>query len=336
MDRKKRIGIIGCGHWGPNQIHSFYLHPEVNVVRICDINPDYLNINKAIYKDVETTQKSEDITQASDIDVVVVCTPTSTHYSITKEALLNGKDVLCEKPLTIHVKEAEELINIANKNKLILMLAHVFVFNQGIIKLKELIKTNECGDIYYMYSQRTNLGPIRNDVNVIYDLASHDIYIFNFLLDSLPIKAFSVAKSILRPNIEDIAFISLEYPKNILVQIHVSWLDPKKIREITVVGNKKMITWNDIAAGSIEIFSKHVERKQVSGEYEEFQLVAKGGEVVIPHIQNMQPLKLQTDHFINCIKKREEPISNAQSGLEVVKILKRIMDNTTSDKLIKI
>lgn len=321
---KKRIGIIGCGHWGPNQIRSFYLHPDVNLVRICDTESARLKSLKAIYDDLDTTKSYEEITRANDIDAVVVCTPTKTHYEITKDALLNGKDVLCEKPLTTKINESEELIQIANQKNLILMVGHVFLFNPGIIKLKELIKFKDCGETYYLHSQRTNLGPIRSDVNVVYDLASHDIYIFNFLLDATPKVISAIGKCILRPNIEDIAFISLEYPENKFVHIHVSWLDPKKVRQITVVGNKKMITWDDLMARPLEIYSKHVEREVFPQDYGEFHLVAKEGEVLIPHMKNAEPLKVQTEHFVECIKERKRPLPDAESGLAVVKTLDEI------------
>jgi predicted dehydrogenase len=327
---KKRIGIIGCGQWGPNQIHTFFLHPEANVVRICDLDIERLNINKAVYRNIDTTQKSEEITGAKDIDAVVICTPTVTHYEIAKDALLNGKDVLCEKPISTSIQETKELIKIADEKKLILMVGHVFLYNPGILKLKELLKSKECGDTFYVHSQRTNLGPIRNDVNVIYDLASHDIYIFNYLLDGKPKVISALGKCILRSNIEDIAFISLEYPNNILVHLHVSWLDPKKIREITVVGSKKMITWNDMLARPIEVYSKHVEKDPYHYEFGEFHLVAKEGEVLIPYVKNASPLKLQTDHFIDCINKRKSPLSDGANGLEVVEILNEIQNKLTT------
>lgn len=332
---KKRIGIIGCGHWGPNQIHTFFLHPDAQVVRVCDIDKERLKINNSIYKDIETTQNSTDITKAKDIDAVVICTPTITHYSIAKEALLNGKDVLSEKPLATKVQEAEELIKIADEKNLILMVGHLFLFNPGIQKLKELIQTKECGDIYYMHSQRTNLGPIRNDVNVVYDLACHDIYIFNYLLDSKPKVISAIGKRILRTNIEDIAFITLEYPGNILVHIHVSWLDPKKIRELTVVGTKKMLTWNDMMARPIEIFSKRVERDPYHYDYGEFHLIAKEGEVLIPHVINTPPLKSQTDHFIECIKKRVKPTCDGKNALDTIEVLNDINNKIKSSELVK-
>lgn len=330
---KKRIGVIGCGQWGKNHIRNFHFNSSTQVVRICDAEEARLQYIKSIYKDIEITKNKTEIIAAKDIDAIIVCTPTHTHFEITKEALLNGKDVLCEKPITRTAKECEELIKIAKKNKLVLMVGHVFLFNPGIIKLKELIQKKECGDIHYLYSKRTNLGPIRNDVNVVHDLASHDIYIFNYLLDSTPKVLSATGKCLLRPNIEDIAFISLEYPENTFVHLHVSWLDPRKLREITAVGNKKMITWNDLMERPLEIYSKHVEQDPFYMDYGEFRLLAKEGEILIPEIKNAEPLKLQTEHFIECIINRKEPIANVHNGLEVVKTLEEINKKMTIETL---
>ena len=321
---KKRIGIIGCGHWGPNQVRNFFFHPKVDLVRICDIDEERLKHNQLLYK-VQISTNYKDITQAKDIDAVVICTPVVTHYEIAKDALLNEKDVLCEKPFTIKSSDAEELIKIARDKNLILMMGHVFIFNSGILKLKELIKFKELGEIYYLYSQRTNLGIYRPDVNVVYDLASHDIYILNFLLDSYPKVISAIGKGNIQENKEDVAFINLEYPGNILAHIHVSWLDPKKAREITVVGTKKMATWNDMfSARPIEIYSKHIEKEPYYKDYGEFQLIAKEGEVLIPSVKIIEPLKLQTDHFIECIEKRGKPLPGGESGLRVVQTLEEI------------
>lgn len=327
---KKRIGVIGCGEWGPNQIRSFCSHPEATVVRICDLDMNRLKANKEIYPNVEITTNSNNITQAKDIDAVIICTPTSQHYPIAKETLLNGKDVLCEKPLTLNSIHAEELVNLADKNNLILMVGHIFLYNPGIIKLKELIKSKECGDVYYLYSRRTNLGRVRLDESVVYDLASHDVSIFNYLLDGIPKVISAVGKCSLRNDFAEVAFISLEYPRNIFVHLHISWLDPKKVREITVVGSKKMITWNDLMERPIEIYYKHIEQEQqYYRDYGEFKFLSKEGEILIPYVKNVEPLKLQTEHFIQCIKNRKQPLSNGASGLQVVKTLEEINEKLT-------
>ena len=324
-DRKKRIGLIGCGQWGPNQIRVFYFHPKAEVVRICDMDNQRLYANLSQYPHIQATQNSQEVTRADDIDAVIITTPVSTHYALSKDALLHGKDVLCEKPLTIKTVESRELIQIAEAKSRILMVGQVFLFNAGILKLKELIENKDCGESYYLHAQRTNLGPVRTDVNAVYDLASHDISIFNFLLNSTPKVLSAVGKCYLQPSIEDVAFVSLEYPENILAHIHVSWLDPKKVRQITVVGNKKMMTWDDLSlSGPVEIYSKHVEKQSYYQDYGEFHLLVKEGEVLIPHVKNIEPLKQQADHFIEATLTRKKPISDGESGARVVQVLEEV------------
>lgn len=324
---RKRIGVIGCGQWGPNQIRSFFFHTRTQVVRICDTDSARLEANQALFPSIQTTNNFEDITRSPDIDAVVITTPVSTHFKIAQDALSHGKDVLCEKPLTIHVKESEELALLAEQKKLILMVGHVFLFNPGIVELKRLIDANEMGDLHYLHAQRTNLGPVRHDVNAVYDLASHDLSIFNFLLGAKPKVLSATAKCYLQKSVEDVAFISLEYPGNVLTHIHVSWLDPKKVRQITVVGTKKMMTWNDLSlTGPVEIYSKHVEKGPYYRDFGEFNLLVKEGEVKIPFIKNTEPLKQQADHFVDCISNRTRPLADAQSAVEVVSTLEEIQE----------
>lgn len=322
---KKRIGVIGCGQWGPNQIRTFFFHPNAEVVRVCDTDSRRLEAMKNLYRGVQTTSRHEEITRASDIDAVVITTPVSTHHALALDALMHGKDVLCEKPLTHTSSEARDLLKAAQDKKLILMVGHVFLFNPGIVKLKEVLDSKELGQVYYLHAERTNLGPVRKDVNSVFDLASHDIAIFNFLLGSKPRVVSAVGKGYLQPQVEDVAFVSLEYPNNVMAHIHVSWLDPKKIRQITVVGSKKMATWDDLAmTGPVEIFSKRIEREPFYKDYGEFHLLAKDGEVVIPAVKAEEPLKRQAEHFMNSILHRTQPIADGRNGLDVVETLEQI------------
>lgn len=322
---KKRIGVIGCGQWGPNQIRTFFFHPHAEVVRVCDTDTRRLEAMKGLYRTVEVTTKFEEITQAADIDAVVVTTPVSSHFKLVQDALKNGKDVLCEKPLTHTSTEARDLLKLAQEHKRILMVGHVFLFNPGIVKLKEVLDSKELGEVYYLHAERTNLGPVRKDVNSVFDLASHDIAIFNFLLGAKPRVISAVGKGYLQPQVEDVAFVSLEYPNNVMAHIHVSWLDPKKVRQITVVGSKKMATWDDLASnGPVEIFSKRIERELYYKDYGEFHLLAKDGEVVIPAVKAEEPLKRQAEHFMNAIIHRSQPIADGKNGLDVVETLEAI------------
>ena len=282
---KKRIGIVGCGQWGPNQIRSFFFHARTEVRRICDKNTERLLANQALFPQLAVTRDFKEITRAKDIDAVVITTPVSSHFAIAKDALTHGKDVLCEKPLAMHVRECEALADLAKKHQRILMVGHVFLFNSGILEVKKLMTSKEIGDVHYLHAQRTNLGPVRRDVNAVYDLASHDLSIFNFLLNAKPKVLSAVGKCYLQRNVEDVVFVSLEYPGNILAHIHVSWLDPKKVRQITVVGRIKMITWDDLSlSGPVEIYSKHVVPDPFYSDFGQFNLLVKEGEVRIPFV----------------------------------------------------
>jgi len=322
---KKRIGVIGCGQWGPNQIRSFFFHAKTRVVRICDTDAGRLAANQALFPGIQVTQNYKEITQSPDIDAVVITTPVSTHYQIAEDALSHGKDVLCEKPLAIRAEECDQLARLAEKNKRILMVGHVFLFNPGILELKKLVRAGEIGELHYLHAQRTNLGPVRQDVNAVYDLASHDLSIFNFLLGAQPKVLSATGKCYLQKDVEDVAFISLEYPGNVLAHIHVSWLDPKKIRQITVVGTQKMMTWNDLSpSGPVEIYSKHVEKDPYYHDFGQFHLLVKEGEVRIPFIKNTEPLKQQADHFIECLLERKKPVTDGEFAAQVVRTLEEI------------
>lgn len=322
---KKRIGVVGCGQWGPNHIRTFFFHPQTDVVRICDKDTTRLAVMKGMYPFLNTSTDYKEITRAADIDAVIITTPVSSHFEIAQDALTHGKDVFCEKPLTITSKDSIALATLAQEKGCILMVGHVFLFNTGIIELKKRIDAGEIGDLYYLHAVRTNLGPVRADANAVYDLASHDISIFNYLLGSTPKVLSATGKCYLQKRVEDVAFISLEYPGNILAHIHVSWLDPKKVRQITIVGKDKMLSWDDLSSrGPVEIYSKHVERFPTFRGYGEFYLSVKEGETVIPTVKNIEPLRLQADHFVDCIVSRKAPLADAISASQVVKTLEEI------------
>lgn len=319
------IGVIGCGQWGPNHIRTFSRSSDARVLMCADLNPERLKAMRNLFRSIHATQNYREIINHSKIDAVVVATPTNTHYKFVKESLLAGKDVLCEKPLCLDQKEAEELIALAKRKKRILMVGHVFLFNAGIRAIQEYIHKKQCGRIYYMHSERTNLGPFRRDVNAVWDLATHDVSIFNYLLNSKPIEVTARGGRYLQKNLEDVAFISMIYPKNILVNVHVSWLDPKKVRQITVVGDKKMVVWDDLdSIGPVKIYNRQVVQKYYYETFGEFQLLAKEGSTVIPKLDLYEPLIGQASHFLQCIKTRKKPLSDGAFSYEVVETLTAI------------
>jgi predicted dehydrogenase len=286
-----------------------------------DLSSDRLRVMKETFRNIHPTRDYKEILKHPKIDAVVIATPTASHYAVVKEALLAGKDVLCEKPLCKDIHQAKELVAIARRKRKILMVGHVFLYNPGIRKMRDYIKSKFCGQIYYMHSERTNLGPFRRDVNAAWDLASHDISIFNYLFNSQPLEVSARGSRYLQKNIEDVVFITLIYPKNILVNIHVSWLDPRKVRQITLVGSQKMVIWDDLNnEGPIKIYDRLVVR-QYYETFGEFNLLAKEGNITIPKVDLFEPLKAQDAHFLECIQERRQPLSDGQSAVDVIEVL---------------
>jgi len=322
------IGVIGCGHWGPNHIRTFSGMSNAKVVAAADPDSARLEEVKKLYPSVHFMRDYAKILQEESIDAVVIATPTHTHAKIAQEALEARKHVLVEKPICYTVTEAHDLLQLAERVNRILMVGQVFLFNNGVLKLKEILDSGVVGKIYYMGATRTNLGPIRKNENAAYDLASHDISILNFLLSAHPCEVSAVGGSFLQPGVEDLAFISMRYPNNVLTRIHVSWLDPRKVRQITVVGDKKMVTWDDLALqGPVQIYDKGVMREPFYDDYGQFHLLAWEGDVTIPRVKLEEPLKNQARHFLNSIQEGRVEISDGWSGLEVVRALEAIQES---------
>lgn len=325
-----KVGIIGCGYWGPNHIRVFSQMANSESAMCSDLSEDRLNAMKRLYPNIQTTKNYKDILKNPEIQAVCIASPTNTHFAITKEALEADKHVLCEKPLTLKPEESLILKELALKKKKVLMTGHIFLFNPGIVWLKKYIDAGEVGQIYSAYAIRTNLGPFRYDVNAMWDLAPHDISILNYLFEGCPINVSARGQKCLGKSLEDLAFATLEYPNNLLANVHVSWLDPKKVRQITIVGSKKMIVWDDLDnIGPIKIYDKHVEKTSTFYEtYGEFQLLSREGSITIPQIGMGEPLKTQAQYFLNCIEKNELPVlCDAQKGYEVVKTLCAIQES---------
>jgi len=327
MRREKlvNIGIIGCGHWGSNHIRIFNALEGAKVRACCDLSASRLGVLRKLYPDIDFTSDINKVIEDKEIDAVVVATPTATHFNVVKSALNKGKHVLCEKPLSIETEESAALMSLARKKQRVLMVGYVFLFNNGIIELKDYAQKNALGKILYLHFSRTNLGPIRDDVDVVYDLASHDIAIASFLLGGWPRRVSANAGFFLRKNIADTAFVTLYYPRGVLANIHVSWLDPKKVRMLTCVGDRKMAVWDDLEAQEpIRIFDKGVIKEPYYSDYGEFQLLTREGEVVSPLVKLIEPLKNQNLYFLQCLKGNKKPLTDASFAHGVTKVLKAI------------
>ncbi len=324
------IGVIGCGHWGPNHIRIFSQSGRSKVAMCADLDDKRLAAIAALYPSIKITKNYQDILKDPAIDAVVIAVPTNFHVAVTREALKAGKHVLCEKPLSLKPEECSELGELAQAHKRILMVGHIFVFNQGVTRMREYIKGGELGKVHYAHSQRTNLGPFRYDVNALWDLAPHDISIFNYLFDSCPVSVSARGHKCLGNSLEDLAFATLDYPNNVLANIHVSWLDPKKVRQITIVGDKKMVAWDDLdIEGPIKLYDKHVEKTDVYYEtYGEFQLLSREGGITIPKIGINEPLKAQANYFLECIAQTKNPdLADAKQAGDVVRTLCAIQES---------
>ncbi len=266
-----KLAVIGCGHWGPNHIRVFNSLPYSRVGAVVDLDGERLGSVREAYPEIRCERDYRKVLEDPTFDAVVVATPVSTHYEIVRKSILAGKHVLCEKPLCEDSEQAQELVGLALEESCVLMVAHVFLFNPGIMKLKELVDTGELGELQYLSASRTNLGAFCSDINVAYDLATHDISIFNYLLGSEPEVVSATGASFVRSNIEDVAFVSMRYPGNVLTNLHASWLDPKKVRQITVVGRRQMATWDDLQPTSpIAIYDKGAMTVRDYGDYGEY------------------------------------------------------------------
>ena len=328
MTKKDKIGIaiIGCGHWGPNHIRIFNSLPDCEVLMVSDVDTKRLKVIEQMYPSIACTNDYKKTLHNDDINAIIVATPASMHYKIVCEALRLNKHVLCEKPLCTTYKESEAVYKIAKDNNVILAVGYVFLFNNGILKLKELISKKYLGNLHYLSIVRTNLGPIRSDVNVVFDLVSHDISILNFLFGTLPEYVLAVGGSYLQSGIEDVAFISLVYPSGLIANIRASWLDPHKVRRITVVGDKKMATWNDLdPLGAVTIYEKGVIKEPFYTDYAEFiRISIRDGDITIPKIEFAEPLKNQNQHFISAIKQNKKPINDAGLDADVIMVIEAI------------
>ena len=319
------LGLIGCGHWGPNHIRNFSALDDVTVTVCADSDESRLMFVRRLNPAITLTHEYQDILENHEIDAVIVATPASSHYDIVKRALEHDKDVLCEKPLALTVDDAQELVELAATRGRILMVGHTFLFNVGVRKLKEYVSSGYLGEMHYLHFVRTNLGPIRKDASVVWDLAAHDVSIASYLLGAVPTSVSATGEAYLRPGIQDVAFISLTYPPNILVNVHISWIHPVKTRHITIVGSKKMVTWDDLNnMEPIKVYDKGVTQEPYYSSYGEFNVLLRDGDIVIPKLDLVEPLKLQSQYFVECVKRRTCEVSDGAFGLRVVEVLAAI------------
>lgn len=322
-----RMAQIGLGHWGPNLFRNFYEHEDVALELVCDL--DATKLEKVRQTGVRTTTDSAEVF-ASGVDAVVISTPVSTHEALARAALESDKHVFVEKPLARTAAACEALIELAAARERLLMVGHVFLYNAGIRYVRGLIERGDLGKLLFVHGRRINLGPIRHDVNALWDLASHDISILNYWLDSVPTAVSATGSCLLDPDIHDVVNASFTYPGNVGCYILASWLHPKKVRRLTVVGEHKTVIWDDVAPGEpIQIFDRSVSQtelqtelpEQVRGTLSEFQYLIHQGDKLVPHVPVGEPLRAECDHFVGCLLSGASPLSDGRNGLDVVRVL---------------
>jgi predicted dehydrogenase len=313
------VGVIGYGYWGPNIVRNFHGQEHSKVIAVCDKSPNSLRRVQQSHADIRLTSDFEELLTSAEIDIVAVVTPVWTHFELAKAALENGKHVFVEKPFTCTTAQAEELIELADRKNLKIMVDHTFLFTGAVKRIRQLIEDGTMGDLYYYDSTRVNLGLFQHDVNVIWDLAPHDLSIMDFLIKEKPEAVVATGERHLN-GVADVAFLTLYYPNNMIGHINVNWLSPVKVRTTLIGGEKKMLVWNDLEADEkIKVYDKGV---QMSGEAVYQQLVSyRTGDMWAPKVEQLEALKVEAAYFVDCILHDKTPFNDGVAGLHVVKML---------------
>lgn len=315
-----RVGVIGCGYWGPQLIRNMSEMPEAILAGVADKSADRLQYVRQRYPGVPVFDDYRALLE-SDIDAVIVATPIETHFAIAREALRAGKHVLVEKPLALSVAEAAGLIGMARVTGRTLMSGHTFIYNPAVVELRRIVASGELGRIFYVDAARLSLGLFQRHVNVLWDLAPHDVSILFYMLESMPVAVSARGSSCVRSTVHDVAYLEMRFASGISAHLHVSWLDPAKVRRITVVGDRKMAVYNDVSlAEKIRIYDKGVEPPPTDN-FGEFQLSYRNGQITIPYVPWTEPLRTECEHFIECVQTGKTPLTDGYQGLAVVAVL---------------
>ncbi|GIL15682.1 MAG: oxidoreductase [Chloroflexota bacterium] len=318
-----QVAVIGAGYWGPNLIRNFNQIPDARVAYVCDLDASKLTALAAQYPTLVATRDYARILDDSQVDAVVIATPVSTHRALTLDALRAGKHVLVEKPLAATAQAAREMNAAARAAQRVLMVGHTFIYNPAVVKVKEYIERGALGEIYYIDSARVNLGLHQFDINVIWDLAPHDISMILYWLGRRPLRVSARGNSYTQTDIEDVAFITLEFADKIMAHIHVSWMSPAKLRRTTIVGSKQMAVYDDLeVAEKVKLYDMGVEQLALNADTRaELRRTYRVGDVISPRLDVAEPLRVECKHFIDCIVEGKTPLTDGDAGLAVVRIL---------------
>lgn len=322
------IAQLGVGYWGPNLLRNLIANGRCHVKTVVDFSEERRKYVQGLYPAVMVTDEAETVFCDTDIAAVVVATPVSTHFDLAMKALQSGKHVLVEKPMAKSSAEVSSLGKVAEEKKLVVMVGHTFLYNEAVRYVKRAIDNGDIGDVRYIYSQRLNLGRIRSDVDSLWNFAPHDISIIQYWLgDPSPLRVQRSGKDFIQEGIDDVVFLNILYPSGVLANIHVSWLDPRKVRTMTVVGSKKMIVYDDVAENKIVIYDKGIDRRAVLGENMDYDnqhfstFNYRSGDVVMPMINFKEPLKVEINHFLDCIENGTPCLTGVSHAQKVIEIL---------------
>jgi len=318
-----KIGIIGCGYWGPNLVRNFNALDDVTVAAVSDLREERLKFLARLYPNIKLlTKNADDILHDKKIDAIVIATPVSTHFPLGMEALEHGKHLLMEKPMTATTEQAEVLIETAEKKNLVLMVDHTFIYTGAIRKIKEIVDSGELGEIYYFDSVRINLGLFQHDVNVIWDLAPHDVAIMDYLLGKKPEAISATGVAHFDEGIENTAYISIIYKKPLMGHIHVNWLAPVKVRKTLICGSKKMIVYDDVEPSEkVKVYNKGVDYIKKREEAYDILVQYRTGDMMAPRLEMTEALNLISREFVDSINEKRKPLTDGVAGLNAVRIL---------------
>lgn len=316
-----KVGVIGYGYWGPNIVRNFHTTEGSEVAMVCDKNPKSLERLQKAFPSIPATTDPNEVLKSAKIDMVAVVTPVWTHYELAKAALENGKHVFVEKPFTCSSVQAQELIEIADRKNLMIMVDHTFLFTGAVKKIKELVDEGALGDLYYYDSLRVNLGLFQHDVNVIWDLAPHDLSIMDHVIKEQPEAVVATGEKHLN-GVEDVAFITVYFPKRIIAHVNVNWLSPVKVRTTLIGGEKKMLVWNDLEADEkIKVYDKGVSMSTNPSNLHQLLVSYRSGDMWSPQLEQIEALRAETSYFLKCIEENKAPFNDGYAGLRVVRIL---------------
>lgn len=316
-----RIGVIGYGYWGPNIVRNFHSQHTCEVVLVADRNPKCEERLKKVFPSIAFTTDENQVLTSKEIDVVAVVTPVWTHFELAKKALENGKHVFVEKPFTYSVEQGEELVELAERKNLKIMVDHTFLFTGAVRKIKELVDKKELGELYYYDALRVNLGLFQHDVNVIWDLAPHDLSIMDYVIGAKPEAVVATGEKHLN-GVEDVAFITVYFPKRIIAHVNVNWLSPVKVRTTLIGGERKMLVWNDLEADEkLRVYDKGVSMSTNPSNLHQLLVSYRSGDMWAPQVEQVEALRAETAYFVKCIEENKQPFNDGHAGLRVVRIL---------------